>query len=122
MGDYINQEQRKYTKLYNEKKEIKKEDTEKRIKSLQWYHNAGGKIIFTGKQDKDNNAINWTLDSIIIEDNKVKVWFTSDDNKKYTDEIELNKVFDSKFSVHIPETKVIPMIPKNKQEQEKTAA
>lgn len=35
MAEYINQEQHKFTKLYNEQKEIKKEDTEKWIKSLQ---------------------------------------------------------------------------------------
>jgi hypothetical protein len=58
MGDYINQEQKKFTKLYNEKKEIPKENIEKRIKSLQGYHTSGGKIVFTGKQDKDGKAIN----------------------------------------------------------------
>jgi hypothetical protein len=88
---------------------------------LQGYHTSGGKIVFTGKQDKDGKAINWTLDSLVIEDDKVKVWFTSDDNKKHTDEIELNKVFDSKFSVHIPDTKVITMIPEEKQEKKPAA-
>lgn len=122
MAEYINQEQQRFTKLYNEQKEINKEDTEKWIKSLQWYHKAGGKIVFTGKQDKSGNVINWTLDTLTIEDDKVKVWFTSDDNKSHTDEILLDKVFDSKFSVHAPETKVIDMKTEDEDKQQKPAA
>jgi hypothetical protein len=40
MGDYINQEQRKFTKLYNNKEHIKDEDITKRIKSLQKYQKS----------------------------------------------------------------------------------
>jgi len=122
MGDYINQEQKKFTKFYNDKKEIKKEDTEKRIKSIQKYQQSWGKIVFTGKQKQDWEALSGQLDSLVIEDDKVKVWFTSDDNQTHTDEIELNKVFDSKFSVHAPETKVITMKPKPEDKQEKKPA
>jgi hypothetical protein len=47
------------------------------------------------------------LDSIVIEDKKVKVWFTTDDGHVHTDEIKINDVFDSKFSVHAPDGKSI---------------
>lgn len=120
MGEHINQEQRKFTKLYNNKEEIQKDDIEKRIKSLQWYHKSGGKIVFTGKETKKWEALSGKLDDITIKDNKVKVWFTTDDGQTHTDEIELNKLFDSKFSVHVPETKTTNITPEN--EQEKKAA
>lgn len=110
MGDYINQEQRKFTKLYNNKEKIKDEDITKRIKSLQKYQKSWGKIVFTGKQKQDWEALSGQLDSIKVENNKVKVWFTTDDGHAHTDEININDVFDSKFSVHAPEAKSIDII------------
>lgn len=101
MWEYINQEQKKFTKLYNTNKEISKKDTEKRIQSIQWYHKAGGKIIFTSTQDKDGKVLSGELQSIIIDNDKVKVEFIQDDNT-LSDEIALHDVFDNKFSIHIP--------------------
>lgn len=103
MRDYINQEQQRLTKHYNNKEKIEDDDIGKWLKSIQSYVASGWEVVFTGQAKADGNLSHGKLTNLIVEDNKVKAVYIDDTTQKEAkDEIDLNKVFSPDFSFHLP--------------------
>lgn len=121
MRQYIMDEQRRLTKLYNNGEIIESKAIQKWIKSLLGYQKAWGEVIFIGRQDKDDKVLEWTLQSLIVEDEKVKVEYMNKNNIVLKDEISIDKFFDPRFSFTLKKDKTIDIKDKNVEETRRAA-
>ncbi len=106
MREHIIDRQRVLVKEYNENnKNVSQEKSNKRIKSLQWYINSGGEVIFSWKTGRDDKIISWLVASLSQQNANIIIQGKTDTQEIFTTTIEDAELFSPSIGFSLPEKK-----------------